>query len=448
MTAHRYWRVYGRINAGDGSFTGVTEIEMAESAAGSDVTSTTFATSSGSFQAGSASSAFNNDFTGDVAQWNGTGADKWLGQDFGAGNEKDIIEVRIRPNKDAANRTFAAFDIQYSDDGTNYTTLWSVRYTGWSVGTTVTFSKPGSGPAYRYWRTKFSNCMSNVYTVAELTMAIALGGSNQCSGGTGLASSGTIGSALDANTSTFWSSSTTGNYEYIGYDFGSGVTKQIIEISLLSRQDNTPFFQQWPRTIMVEAGSDGINWLPIWTVNNSLQTYTDGAYVCRNPAAISPGSTHRWWGIRPTTFQSGTVFGLREVEFRASLGGADLTTGGAGGSIYPFDQTTFGGKGYDSTTAEYSSASGQGANDVLAYDYGNGNEKAAPAQIALTARGNTGFNEQNQAPTAFDLVYSDDGFTWSLQEAFTTPATWTGTEQRLFALTPGSSSWVPQAILC
>src|SRR5205085_11256158 len=120
-----------------------------------------------------------NNFTTDVVQWNGSGSGNWVGQDFGAGNEKDIVEVRIRPNKDAANRTFAVFLIQYSDDGTNYTTAWLGNNSSWSIGTSVTFSLP-TGSAFRYWRTRCQSTLNNAFSIARLQMMATLAGADQC----------------------------------------------------------------------------------------------------------------------------------------------------------------------------------------------------------------------------------------------------------------------------
>lgn len=264
MAAHRYWRVYCRMNSGDTNYTGLTEVEMATSAAGADVTSTTFAIGSGTYQAGTASDAFDDDFTGDVVQWTGTGAGKWVGQDFGAANEKDIIEVRIRPNKDAANRTFAEFDIQFSDDNVTWTTLWSASYTAWVIGTTVTFSLP-SAVASRHWRLRADTLVSgNTMSCAELEMRLTHGGADQCSGGTASARTTYSGypasQAFDNNSATLWSGNAgVDDCEWLAYDFGSGVTKDIQQLYFTSRNDAS--YTQSPTAGWIESSPDGVSWL-------------------------------------------------------------------------------------------------------------------------------------------------------------------------------------------
>lgn len=112
---HRYWSVVGysrdTINPID---VAVDFIRMSETPGGANVLTggTASATS------GTASNALVNDGT----TWVGTGGVlmRWV-YDFGGGNEKDIREVEL----EFANTTHAweAFELQFSDDGTEWTTM-------------------------------------------------------------------------------------------------------------------------------------------------------------------------------------------------------------------------------------------------------------------------------------------------------------------------------------
>lgn len=442
MTAHRYWRIFMTKNAGDGSFSQFAEVEMRTAAGGADQCNSGTAACSGSLQSGSAAGIFANDGVTSWAQWGGTGG-FWCSYDFGVGVTKDIIEVAIMGATGGASRALGAGFVQWSDDNATWTTAWTISYlSGYTSGTFVVFSKPAVAGAYRYWRTRFDSSLSNAYSIAKMTMATALAGADQCSGGTAMCfenfGSQTPSLAFDGNIATYYGSTVSSNYEFLGYDFGSGVTKSIVEISLTPRQDGN--FKQWPSALTVEASPDGVNWLSQWSVAKSIVTYSDGAWVFRNPASVTSGSTHRWWGIHVATVQSAAVFGVREIEFRATAGGADLTTGGVGGASSPFDGGTLPSYAFDSTTAEYASLI---ITELVAYDYGNGNEKGVPLQIAVTARG---AGLQTQAPTAFDLVYSDDGINWTVQQSYTSPATWAAAEQRLFGVTAPASR--RRAMIC
>jgi hypothetical protein len=261
MAAHRYWRIRQRINAGGTTYSGVTEIEMAETAGGADVTSSTFGFCSLTPQAGTVANAFDNNTTTRL-QVTGTSI-YWVGQDFGAGNEKDIAEVRIWPNTDAANRTFGEFDIEWSDDGATYTTAWSCSYTAWVIVTSVTFTKP-SALASRYWRVRADTVGSgNNMSCAECEMRETASGADQTGSGTASARTTFSGSpasnAFDNNSSTLWSgTSGVDDCEWLAYDFGAGVTKAIDEISWTARSDSALF--QNPTAGWLESSPDGRSW--------------------------------------------------------------------------------------------------------------------------------------------------------------------------------------------
>lgn len=453
MSAHRYWRLRCRLNSGDGSFTGLTEIQMRTVSGGSNVCSGGTAISTGTIQAGSAAQCFDGNTTTTLIQWSGTGSGGALsvGYDFGSGVTQDIVEIVVWPDKDAAARAFGEFDVQSSDDNVTWTTAWSVTTSGWVVGTSKTFTKP-SAVAHRYWRIrpfKAFNGGTSGFGIAEVEMKETVGGTDATGSGTASARttfSGTsAANAFDNSSSTIYSHNTVVfESDWLQYDFGSGVTKSIVEVTLLPRQDSS--WQQAPTSAYVESSSDGVNFLERFRFTNAVGAI---GYSMRAIAPASlpsvPAGKHRFWGIQADTVQSGTVFGVSEVELRATVGGTAINTGGRGGTaLHPFNSTTNGGAvGFDGSTSTEYSANGT-LPDILAYDFDFGNEKSTPAQIKITSR-NTSFA---QAPTAFDLVYSDDGQNWTVQQSFTTPATWTAVISRLFGVTVAAASRRRQLIAC
>lgn len=137
----RYWRVLA-LEADDATTITVGEIQMRETSGGADLTSTTFAIA-GATDSGTAQQAFDNSVavgwgilkSRDPSLW-------WIGQDFGDGNAKEIVEITIRTLA-GATTTPRAFNVQQSPDGTTWTTVWSV--TGepvWTSGETRTFTRP------------------------------------------------------------------------------------------------------------------------------------------------------------------------------------------------------------------------------------------------------------------------------------------------------------------
>lgn len=143
---HRYWRLAEMVSLDEGVWIGLNEVEMAESISGADVTSTAFLIKSSEPYVDSAvSNALDNNSATDW-QWSTgsgpAGATGWLtywwGQDFGAGNAKAIREVRMRPSQNipgVVGRSPKSFKLQYSDNGTTWTTAMTVSGdTAWSKG--------------------------------------------------------------------------------------------------------------------------------------------------------------------------------------------------------------------------------------------------------------------------------------------------------------------------
>jgi hypothetical protein len=437
---HRYWRVFIRKARASDGYTQFAELEFRASAGGSDTTSGGTAISSGSIQAGTAAGVFANDGTTGFVQWSGDGG-VYCGYDYGAssGNWQDIVEIANMGALATADRTLGEGDVQYSDDGSTWTTAWSISYTtAYVSGTNVIFTKP-SAVASRYWRVRALSTWSTYgFSIAEMEMRTSVGGTDQCSGGTASALSYFDGTTTPANgfdnsNSTIYNQggSPKTDSEYLSYDFGSGVTKAIVEIAWRTRTGGNSFFA--PRTGIVESSTDGINWLARWTF--SLVCVTDDAWLISTAPASKPvgGSTFRIWGIKATSVQSGSNFGLREAELRATVGGSDMCSGGAGMAQAPFDSSNLPSYVFDNTSAEYGSSASLPS--IVAYDFGYGNEKAVPAQISMTARSSS----PGQSATGFDLVYSTDNETFTTQQSFTSPATWASVEQRLFAVTVSAS---------
>jgi hypothetical protein len=454
VSAHRYWRLRCRLNSGDGSFTGLTEIQMRTVSGGSNVCSGGTAISTGTIQAGSAAQCFDGNTTTTLIQWSGTGSGGALsvGYDFGAGVTQDIVEIVVWPDKDAAARAFGEFDVQSSDDNVTWTTAWSVTTSGWVVGTAKTFTKP-SAAAHRYWRIrpfKSFNGATGGFGIAEVEMKETVGGTDATGSGTASARttfSGTsAANAFDNSNSTIYSHNTVvAESDWLQYDFGSGVTKSIVEVTLLPRQDTS--WQQAPTSAYVESSSDGVNFLERFRFTNAIGG-EDYRMRCIAPASVPTPAAglHRLWGIQADAVQSGTVFGVAEIQLRATVGGAAINTGGYGaGSTFPFNSTTaLPSKAYDGNNSTEYSSSGSVLPDVVAYDFGFGAEVVSPVQLKIRARSSFA----SQAPTTFDLVYSDDGQTWTVQQSFTTPATWVGSEERLFGITVAPTSRRRQLFAC
>ncbi len=123
MTAHRYWRLLlPAISVNSGIRACVSEMELRTSIGGSSVASGGTASASSELSGVYAASKA---FDGSSASSNGwisaTEVNYWLKYDFGSGNEKDIVEIKLytpaASGGSVAITYFPVFGIfQYSDD--------------------------------------------------------------------------------------------------------------------------------------------------------------------------------------------------------------------------------------------------------------------------------------------------------------------------------------------
>lgn len=144
MAAWRYWRIHVTASAGG---TGLDWSEVTMDISGVDQTDPTdaaagAATASSSYNAtllppnafdDSTSSRWASDFTNTWPQW--------LMYDFGAGNEKALDRITIRPAL-PANRAPGTFTFQCSNDNISWVTAHSETglTTGWTIGVAREFS--------------------------------------------------------------------------------------------------------------------------------------------------------------------------------------------------------------------------------------------------------------------------------------------------------------------
>lgn len=144
MAAHQHWRI--NITALNNTGQGVlAELEMRTSLGGASVC--TGGTPSALNAVGSAAS---NAFDGSTATaWMTSLAPSlptWLRYSFAA--PVDIVEVALKPHASYLTNTPKDFDLEWSDDGTTWTTLFSVSgLTTWTAGTVYTANAAGLVPA-------------------------------------------------------------------------------------------------------------------------------------------------------------------------------------------------------------------------------------------------------------------------------------------------------------
>lgn len=459
MAAHRYWRIYCTADQGNGNenYCSIGTIELHTSIGGAAITGGT-ASADSTLGAFAASNAFD---AGATTMWiSGSGAyPHWIAYDYGAGNEKDIVEFAILGRTDNVLYAYQSprdFQLQYSNDGSDWSTLYTITGT---PGLTIqrTFSadtRYDSGAAGEIWRIYCTAVGGgSTFALHEVEMRATAGGADQCTGGTVHASStfqaqnGEL--AFDSGTlSTSWwachtYSPTPG---WLAYHFASAVN--IKEIALTAR---TSFENQAPVDFLIQRW-DGSGWVTVRTVTGS-SGWTSGetrlfdvnyAALSGEDAAGAVGSVtadrtialtgvsgtgaigsvaahapHRYWRVKATTMHgsSGNYMACQELRFLTTYDGVQVATGGTAisDSAYPGLPAS---NAFDGTNGQWAS-NGTGTASWIGYDFGVGNA-VAPLEVWYTPRGDSSYL---QIFTEATLDYSDDGSTWTPFKTWT-PGTW------------------------
>lgn len=296
MAAHRYWRLHATSGNGDPNM-GVAEIEMRTSLGGADVTGTGTAAAS----SGTAANAFDNS---NSTVWTTTSGayPHWISYDFGAGNDKDIVEVAINTRTQIR---FSPIDwtLQWSDDNAAWTTLFTIQgYGEWPTGQ-ATFRVFNADRVYtngvnnQVWRLRSTAVDGGtVVGLCELMMYDA-SGLNQCSGGVPFSSTQAEGGGPntqafdgiitggDTNRWSGWDAS-----EWIGYKFAAA--KSIITVGIVNR---LTFQNQSPKDFVIERW-DGAAWQNVmtlvgitgWTSGQTRYFNSGGETVAPSPSTSRP----------------------------------------------------------------------------------------------------------------------------------------------------------------
>lgn len=293
-SAHRYWRLYVTDNVvGTNGYVNVMELELLESEFGPNVATGGTASADANDANHPPSDAFDGLLTDTVSSvsqnmWqSGSGAfPHWLEYDFGAGNEKAIVAIGLVSER--TQRCPKDFDVQYSDNGTDWTTAWSVTGATWSfdkqfrrfVDPSWTEGSYSGSPygSHSYWGLfmQQQGGTSVSVSVAELQMRASLGGADQCSGGTATADSTHSGSspsnAFDNDTATNWiAEDTSTSTRVIGcsvyYQFASAV--EVRQFAITSRDDGAS--TRAPKAMVLRYSDDGSNWTTAFG-NSSAET--------------------------------------------------------------------------------------------------------------------------------------------------------------------------------
>ena len=276
--AHRYWRLYITANNG-GSVAALTEFRLFtvpdlinRATGGTPYASTTYGSEA-------PARAFDGNISSNWASALGASYPHWLAYDLGEGNERkiDAIELFSRSSGDVV-QMVRDFEVQWSDDGSTWTTEWSVAgETGWGSNEGRVFSNPNypvPGTGYRHWRLLFTaNNGGSAVAATEIEMLALPDTVSKTVGGVARNSSRWDSShnvnelfdgVLNNNSNAWASKSGAAMPQWVSYEFLSG--KQIINAVAIHARNNTDSSQA-PRDFAVQYSEDGVNWTTAWTVS-------------------------------------------------------------------------------------------------------------------------------------------------------------------------------------
>ena len=153
MALHRYWRInVTETTSGADHLLSCYEFEMRATVGGTD--QCTGGTASASVNSSTAYKLFDNTT---ATYWvnGGPSVDFWFQYDFGAGNEVTVLELQFMPRY--VGQSLKDFQLQYSDNGTDFFTLNSwTEVSGWIGGVEKLFQVPVPPPIVQQWDLPFS----------------------------------------------------------------------------------------------------------------------------------------------------------------------------------------------------------------------------------------------------------------------------------------------------
>jgi hypothetical protein len=396
--AHRYWRL---IETHEDCRWAIGEMELRATVGGADETGSGTSNASSEYSGSYPHIwAFNNG--GTVLHWASASAGpypSWISYDFGAGNDVEILEVNIQSDNGDYTMAPKNFHFQYSDNNTDWTTYFTVvGEPTWTANESRVFVNVARS-GYRYWRLYCDNAQTRI-GIGELQLRSEIDGDNLAvssalvDGSSEYSATYSPSKAVDSNISTHWTTPTSSDPQWISYDFL--IERDIVEVAIQAGANDSSLTIQ---DFDLQYSSDNVTWETSFSAMGAT-----GWSAQELRTFVTPPPEHRYWRLICTSSQS--LAGAAELEFRASIGGADET--GSGTAIA---------SGYNNSGSQPVEAFnnvnsdgwiGTGGNgNWIGYDFGDGNDvEIVEVQIK------TGPSYQ-YAMTGFDLEWSDDGTNWA-----------------------------------
>lgn len=219
--------------------------------------------------------------------------------------------------------------------------------------------------------------------------------------------------AIDGSASTVWIASSSAEPQTLTLDFGSAVDVNVMR--LLNRSDTA-----YATAFDVQYSNDDSNYTTAWSVsgvNSSSYDTSDLNNVLAYPNPTATANGKPLWRLNVTAVDNNSQLSLTELEFRGSVGGADLT--GSGRSWHR--STGFGlpsANAFDNNTSTIYHETATNQTGILGYEF---DDTVDVAQLYILPRA----GNPTQSPEDFTLQSSPDGITWTTELTVTGQTGWT-----------------------
>lgn len=290
---------------------------------------------------------------------------------------------------------------------------------------------------HRYWRFNLLKNASNAFSSVEIAMRTSPGGSNVATGGTAFSTQAFNGSttpdkAFDNNTGTLWSSTNGAQGQVIGYDFGVGVTPDIVEFTWRSRNDGS--WPQAPTSFIVQYSDDSTNYTDAWFVSAFGLWSQNVTLTFTKP---STNVLYRYWRNWITASDKGDITSMAEISLIGS--GSNLLTGGtaSASSVFSGQPASQAVDGNGATVWATTNSGDATPPWWWSYDFGVGGGITGFNKLTITSR--TDGPNQLQTPSTGIIQCSTDGASFTNYFSYTAVTPWTtGQTQTFLVFVPGS----------
>lgn len=293
---HLYWRL-NITDSNNTFFTGIGELEMINYFGPNLCSGGTVSSPTAVYQTNVPANAIDGYTNSEwIAQ---SGSAIWV-YEFAAPVE--INKLNIWASTNDADLTIKDFTLDYSDDGSSWTTAITVTgQTGWAANELRTFLNSSVTPdtysgspqgSHKYWSVlcfATSGGSGGTMGMAEVQLLDHNGGTNQSTGGTATADaeySGTYvaANAFDQDPNTAWMV-TLPDQHNIYYETPSPIFVGAVGIETFSTASGINHANA-PSTFAIRLSDDGVAWATIawvttasWTSAGQTQVFTDPAYI-------------------------------------------------------------------------------------------------------------------------------------------------------------------------